>query len=269
MLLRYGLVTGSGRRGVPQLLSLAVGAVLSCGFAVAAPADILPASWRAVSGTAALRIDEPAPPAAPRPPAASEPATGPAPAPPLATGTAEPPPPPTTTAAPASAPTSTPAPSTSTSTTSTTTTTSSSSAKAQPPTTTPTPAPPPPAADGSVAQQVAAATNAERRAAGCPALETDARLAAAAQGHAADMAENGYFSHEGQDGRDFADRISAQGHPSPGGENIAQGQPDAAAVVQAWMDSPGHRANILNCSFTGIGVGHAGQDDYWVQNFGR
>jgi uncharacterized protein YkwD len=83
------------------------------------------------------------------------------------------------------------------------------------------------------------------------------------------MAENDYFEHDGRDGSSFAERIEAQGYPSPGGENIAQGQPNAQAVVAAWLKSPGHRANIENCSFTAIGVGLAGGERYWTQDFGR
>lgn len=145
------------------------------------------------------------------------------------------------------------------------------------PTTTAAPAPPvvqpttpaPVPAKGGPAAAVVAATNAERRKAGCDPLTVDSRLAAAAQGHASDMAENGYFEHKGRDGRDFADREEAEGYPRPGGENIAQGQSSAAEVVADWMDSAGHRRNILNCSFTEIGVGYDSHDDYWVQNFGR
>nr|MDN5934384.1 CAP domain-containing protein [Pseudonocardia sp.] len=111
-------------------------------------------------------------------------------------------------------------------------------------------------------------TNAERTDAGCDPLDTDPRLAAAAQGHAEDMSRNGYFDHVSQDGRRFDDRINARGYPSPGGENIAQGQESAAEVVAAWMNSPGHRRNILDCEFTAIGVGFDDDGDYWVQNFG-
>lgn len=98
---------------------------------------------------------------------------------------------------------------------------------------------------------VLAATSVERTDAGCGPLQPDARLRAAAQ----DMAENGYFSHTARDGRAFDERIRAAGHPAPGGENVAQGQDDAAEVVAAWMGSPGHRRNILNCSFVTLGVG--------------
>ncbi|MFP5072274.1 CAP domain-containing protein [Pseudonocardia nantongensis] len=115
--------------------------------------------------------------------------------------------------------------------------------------------------------QVVDLTNAERARAGCGALSVDPRISAAAQGHSEDMAARGYFAHDSPDGRDFADRITAAGYSSPGAENIAQGQPDAATVVQDWMESPGHRRNILDCSLSTIGVGLA--DGYWTQNFGR
>ncbi|HKY66945.1 MAG TPA: CAP domain-containing protein, partial [Acidimicrobiales bacterium] len=89
-----------------------------------------------------------------------------------------------------------------------------------------------------------------------------------AQAHSDDMAANDYFSHDSLDGRSFADRMRAAGYPSPGGENIAQGQQGPQAVHDAWMNSSGHRANILNCGFTTIGVGlHAGTWT-WTQDFG-
>lgn len=122
---------------------------------------------------------------------------------------------------------------------------------------------------GSGASGVVSATNAERKDAGCKALKTDSRLTKSAQGHASDMAKKGYFSHTGKDGRDFADRAEDAGYSSPGGENIAQGQETSAEVLKDWMNSSGHRKNILNCSFTTIGVGYAADGDYWVQVFGR
>jgi uncharacterized protein YkwD len=119
------------------------------------------------------------------------------------------------------------------------------------------------------AADVVTLTNAERQRAGCDPLEVDSRLTAAAQAHAEDMAANDYFSHTSRDGSSFADRIRAAGHPSPAAENIAQGQPDARSVVADWMESEGHRRNILNCSLRTIGVGHAGAKHCWVQNFAR
>ncbi|MCF4120388.1 CAP domain-containing protein [Antribacter sp. KLBMP9083] len=109
-------------------------------------------------------------------------------------------------------------------------------------------------------------TNAERAAAGCPALTVDERLTAAARLHSEDMVAQGYFDHTSLDGRTPWDRAKAQGYTNPSGENIAAGQPDAEAVVRAWMDSPGHRENILNCDFREIGVGEV--DQVWTQLFG-
>lgn len=109
-------------------------------------------------------------------------------------------------------------------------------------------------------------TNAERAKAGCQPLTVDERLTAAARLHSQDMVAQGYFDHTSLDGRSPWDRAKAQGYPNPSGENIAAGQPDAEAVVQAWMDSPGHRENILNCDFREIGVGEV--DHVWTQLFG-
>ncbi|MFC5055250.1 CAP domain-containing protein, partial [Saccharothrix xinjiangensis] len=114
-------------------------------------------------------------------------------------------------------------------------------------------------------------TNAERAAQGCPALASDDKLATAARAHSADMAARNYFDHVSQDGRSFVDRVKAAGYPSPGAENIAAGQRTAESVVKGWMDSPGHRANILNCKLKALGVGMARGGSYgiyWTQNFG-
>ena len=120
--------------------------------------------------------------------------------------------------------------------------------------------------------EVTALTNQERRAAGCGEVTTDERLRAAARGHSQDMAENDYFSHTGLDGSSFVDRARAQGYPSPAGENIAYGYATPADVMEGWMNSEGHRNNILNCSHTTIGVGlayDANGRPYWTQVFGR
>ncbi|MFD0470588.1 CAP domain-containing protein [Nonomuraea thailandensis] len=101
-----------------------------------------------------------------------------------------------------------------------------------------------------------------------PPLVHDAKLHLAAERHSADMARNGYFSHTSRDGRTFGRRIQATGFAfRSAGENIAKGQPTAAAVVKAWLDSPGHRANMLNCAFTHIGVGHNAKGPTWTQDF--
>jgi uncharacterized protein YkwD len=129
------------------------------------------------------------------------------------------------------------------------------------------PKPPGPAAAGVVGA-VVAATNAERAAAGCDPLKVDGRLNTAAQRHSADMASRQTMSHTGGNGSSFDERIEAAGYPRPAAENIAYGQDSAASVVAAWMDSEGHRRNILNCSYTAIGVGYDPRGDYWTQNFG-
>jgi uncharacterized protein YkwD len=152
--------------------------------------------------------------------------------------------------------------------------TTTPSTTAPPTTAPPAPAPPPPPtappADSAATEieSVVALANMARAEAGCGELQVDERLTAAAQAHSDDMAQQGYFSHTSLDGRSLADRLSAAGYPSPGGENIAQGQRSALEVHDAWMGSEGHRANILNCDFTAVGVGlHAGTWT-WTQDFG-
>ncbi|MGP4101121.1 CAP domain-containing protein [Nonomuraea sp. KM90] len=152
------------------------------------------------------------------------------------------------------------------------------------PTPTPTPTSPsptstpttPPPANGTVGSaeenEVVRLTNAERAKGGCQPLKHDAQLNAAARGHSADMAAKNYFSHDSQDGRSFMDRIRAAGFTGGSGwaENIAAGQTSPASVVQAWMNSSGHRANIMNCKYTLIGVGAAKNSSgkiYWTQDF--
>jgi uncharacterized protein YkwD len=112
--------------------------------------------------------------------------------------------------------------------------------------------------------------NVERAREGCPAVSADSRLAAAAQAHSADMAANDYFSHTGRNGSTLGSRVTAAGYRwSSVGENIAKGQPTPAAVMDAWMNSSGHRANILNCGFRNLGVGLAydGRSPVWTQDF--
>lgn len=136
-----------------------------------------------------------------------------------------------------------------------------------------TSAPPAPPGTSPQADEVVRLTNVEREKAGCGPLAVDTRLAAAAQAHTADMAANDYFSHDGQDGSSPGDRTRAAGFPSGFvGENIAAGSTTPAATLQMWMNSSGHRANILNCDYTHIGVGYAQGGSYryyWTQDFGK
>ncbi|OHV32148.1 serine protease [Parafrankia soli] len=136
-----------------------------------------------------------------------------------------------------------------------------------------TSAPPAPPGTSPQADEVVRLTNVEREKAGCGPLAVDTRLTAAAQAHTADMAANDYFSHDGQDGSSPGDRTRAAGFPSGFvGENIAAGSTTPAATLQMWMNSSGHRANILNCGYTHIGVGYAQGGSYryyWTQDFGK
>ncbi|MEV6327680.1 sigma-70 family RNA polymerase sigma factor [Streptomyces sp. NPDC051909] len=120
------------------------------------------------------------------------------------------------------------------------------------------------------AQQVIDLTNAERAKAGCGPVTANTLLTRAAQGHSDDMAARNFFDHTNPDGADPGDRVTAAGYRwSTYGENIAKGQRTPAEVMDAWMNSPGHRANILNCSFKEIGIGiHDAGGPYWTQVFG-
>ncbi|HEY0814257.1 MAG TPA: CAP domain-containing protein [Pseudonocardia sp.] len=115
-------------------------------------------------------------------------------------------------------------------------------------------------------------TNAERARHGVPPLTVDARLAHAAQAHSADMVRRSFFAHENPDGRQVWDRAVAAGYLyRKVAENIAAGQRSAQEVVLGWMNSPGHRANILDGELTQIGVGCAEGGSYgfyWTQVFG-
>ncbi|MGL4743328.1 MAG: CAP domain-containing protein [Dermatophilaceae bacterium] len=115
-------------------------------------------------------------------------------------------------------------------------------------------------------------TNVERARAGCGPVRMEDRLNTAARLHSEDMARLSYFSHTSRDGRSPWDRIGAQGYTAGSGENIAAGYWTAAGVLKGWMDSPGHKTNMLNCSHkaVGIGIGRGGYYGiYWTQNFGR
>ncbi|GIG57003.1 hypothetical protein Lfu02_13750 [Longispora fulva] len=122
--------------------------------------------------------------------------------------------------------------------------------------------------------QVLTLVNAERKTAGCQAVTADSRLAVAARMHSADMIKRNFFDHTNPDGKSPGERIAAAGFTGPAwGENIAAGQRDPASVMKAWMNSPGHKANILNCKFKYLGVGVAEAAGskygiYWTQNFG-
>ena len=125
------------------------------------------------------------------------------------------------------------------------------------------------AGTGSQAQQVVDLVNAERAKAGCGALAVDDKLTLAAQRHSQDQADHKSMTHTGSDGSDVGQRLDRVDYRwRTYGENVAWNQQTPAAVMDAWMNSPGHRANILNCAFTEIGVGVASSNGpYWTQDF--
>lgn len=138
----------------------------------------------------------------------------------------------------------------------------------------------------SFEQQVVTLVNQERTSRGIPPLKRNDALDAAAYGHSQDMGVNDFFSHTGSDGSSPDDRIRDAGYTNLGwwGENIAAGHSSPEDVMYdpefGWMNSDGHRANILREEFREIGVGYYydagdtypagswGYTHYWTQNFG-
>lgn len=123
-----------------------------------------------------------------------------------------------------------------------------------------------------VEAQVADLINAQRALAGLSQLGFDYRLNIVADQHSSDMAVNGCFQHDSCDGTDTFDRILTV-YPSGGamGEIIAAGYDDAASVVDAWMNSPGHRDQILGSDYQAFGIGlvEGGSfGTYWTVDFG-
>ncbi|MGW3014356.1 CAP domain-containing protein [Streptomyces sp. NPDC001219] len=127
-----------------------------------------------------------------------------------------------------------------------------------------------PDTQSSAETQVLSLVNEERAQAGCSPVTADKELAGLAQDFSDDMARRGFFDHTDPDGDTPWDRARDAGVDDLGGENIARGQADAEAVMDSWMNSPGHRANILNCEYKTLGVGaHSGSGGpWWTQDFG-
>ncbi|WP_370542062.1 CAP domain-containing protein [Amycolatopsis sp. FDAARGOS 1241] len=116
--------------------------------------------------------------------------------------------------------------------------------------------------------QVVDLVNKERAKAGCAPVDEESHLDTAAQDHSDDMSARNYFSHDTPEGKHFDERIRDAGYDKPGAENIAKGATSAKQVMQLWMNSSGHRANILNCQLTKLGVGVNTSGWYWTQDFG-
>lgn len=128
-----------------------------------------------------------------------------------------------------------------------------------------------------------AVNNARADARGCgdtrypaaPALTWSCNLAQAAASHSTDMATHNFLSHTGSDGLEVSDRAAAAGYRWQSiGENIAAGHASVDAVMQSWLQSSGHCANIMNPAFVDFGAASATDSDsdyriYWTQVFGR
>ena len=200
---------------------------------------------------------KPAPSATPAPTAAPKPTAAPAPS---------------ATPAPTAKPTATPAP----------IVTPAPTAKPTPsatpvPTAKPTATPAPTAtqspADGKAdslayEKQVVELVNEQRAANGLAPLKLSSELSRVARAKSQDMHDRNYFSHTSPTYGSPFDMMKAFGISyRTAGENIAKGYSTPAAVVNAWMNSPGHRANILNSSYTTIGVGYVADGHYWTQHF--
>jgi uncharacterized protein YkwD len=123
----------------------------------------------------------------------------------------------------------------------------------------------------ATARELLAAHDKEREAEKLPPLTLDDQLTEAARLHAEDMAQRQEMTHEGADGSTSADRVKRAGYRYvKTGENVARGQGTVAEVVQAWMESEGHRENILG-DFTQMGGAVARDEDgetYWCVEFG-
>ncbi|ART76658.1 CAP domain-containing protein [Sutcliffiella horikoshii] len=117
-------------------------------------------------------------------------------------------------------------------------------------------------------KKVVELTNAEREKQGLAPLELDVELSKVAKDKSKDMQQNNYFSHNSPTHGSPFDMMKKYGiQYNTAGENIAQGQQSPEEVVNAWMNSEGHRANIMNENFTHIGVGHVEEGNYWTQMF--
>ena len=122
--------------------------------------------------------------------------------------------------------------------------------------------------DNSVASKLLNLVNKARNENGLSSLTLNSSLSNVAQKKAEDMKNNNYFSHTSPTYGSPFDMIKSFGiNYKTAGENIAMGQKTAEAVFNAWMNSSGHRANILNKNFTQMGIGYTSGNTYWSQMF--
>lgn len=116
--------------------------------------------------------------------------------------------------------------------------------------------------------------NAQRAANGVGPLSLCGTLGVAAQRHSDDQAARATMTHTGSDGSTLGDRAGRAGYVgwTGLGENVAYGYGTVDAVMSGWMNSPGHRANLLSAGYTHVGFGRtssANGTPYWTQDFGR
>ena len=151
---------------------------------------------------------------------------------------------------------------------------------APPSPTPPAPTPPAPSSDATAFLNAINAVRAVGRNCGstayaaAPALKWNAKLETAALLHSQDMANQNYFGHTGKNGSQPWDRMTAAGYMwRTAAENIAAGQPDLTSVMDGWVKSPGHCANLMSAAYTEIGMAKATNSSsdyriYWTQDFG-
>lgn len=126
----------------------------------------------------------------------------------------------------------------------------------------------PKASVSAIEQEVLNLTNAERQKAGLAPLQFDEKLQESARAKSKDMSVNKYFSHTSPTYGSPFDQMKSFGVTyRSAAENIASGQRTAEEVVRGWMNSPGHRQNILTPNFTHIGIGYDANGNYWTQQF--
>jgi len=127
------------------------------------------------------------------------------------------------------------------------------------------------ASNSNYEQKVVELVNIERQKNGLATLQLDSSVSNVARTKSKDMAANNYFAHQSPTYGSAGDMLKQSGiNWSAWGENIASGQRTPEAVVTAWMNSEGHRANILSSNFAKIGVGYVTNSNgtpYWTQMF--
>jgi len=129
-----------------------------------------------------------------------------------------------------------------------------------------------PANVNGLASEIAAGLNANRRANGHAPLQFSRRLGRAAMTHACDMGVNNFFDHRGSDGSTSQRRVQATGYRDCiVAENIAWGYPRSEQIINGWMNSPGHRRNMLHPRIEeyGIGISQGPKGPYWVLVVGK